>query len=80
MQGRKNSSFNFSKLAARHQAVKRIDRFSGVRSIEKFNRLPDHGATIDAVESGNTLAEIRKFWSVDAEEVRARRAECLRYP
>ncbi|MBI3851553.1 MAG: DUF1343 domain-containing protein [Verrucomicrobia bacterium] len=47
--------------------------------MEKFNRLLGHSATIDALKSGKTLADVKRMWVTDLEDFQKRRAKYLLY-
>lgn len=48
-------------------------------SLEKFDKLLTHPATVEAIRAGQTLAEIKKQWRPELEEFLARRAKYLLY-
>jgi uncharacterized protein YbbC (DUF1343 family) len=48
-------------------------------TIDQFNRLLVHKATMDALKSGRSVSEIRATWTIDLEEFKSRRERYLLY-
>lgn len=48
--------------------------------LAKFDRLLGHRATIEALQAGKTLAQVRQSWAADLADFQQRRAKYLLYP
>jgi len=47
--------------------------------LEKVNTLLQHRATLDALQAGKSLAEIKTLWAADLEAFKQRRPKYLIY-
>jgi uncharacterized protein YbbC (DUF1343 family) len=53
--------------------------YPGVFELQKFNRLLGHPETIQAIEDGRSLTEIRSLWAADLDQFAKRREGFLIY-